>query len=72
VLQFIREQGLVLRSRVLERFSRDPEPVLASVLHDLCDSRGKKGAERECFNRFSRGPSALRTGGAERRRPGLP
>ena len=38
VLDFIREQGLVLRSRVLERFSRDPEPVLASVLHDLCES----------------------------------
>jgi hypothetical protein len=38
VLQFIREQGLVLRSRVIERFSRDPEPVLASVLHDLCES----------------------------------
>jgi hypothetical protein len=38
VLQFIREHGLVLRSRVLERFSRDPEPVLASVLHDLGES----------------------------------
>lgn len=38
VLQFIREQGLVLRSRVLERFAHDPEPVLASVLHDLCES----------------------------------
>jgi hypothetical protein len=38
VLQFIREHGLVLRWRVLERFSRDPEPVLASVLHDLCES----------------------------------
>ena len=38
VLEFIREQGLVLRSRVLERFSHDPEPVLLSVLHDLCES----------------------------------
>ena len=38
VLQFIREQGLVPRSRVLERFANDPEPVLASVLHDLCES----------------------------------
>jgi hypothetical protein len=38
VLEFIREQGLVQRSRVLERFSRDPEPVLLSVLHDLCES----------------------------------
>jgi hypothetical protein len=35
VLELIREQGLVLRSRVLERFSRDPEDVLLSVLHDL-------------------------------------
>lgn len=38
VLQHIREQGLVLRSRVLERFSRDPEPVLHAVLRDLCES----------------------------------
>jgi hypothetical protein len=38
VLEFIREQGLVVRARVLERFSRDPEPVLLSVLHDLCES----------------------------------
>jgi hypothetical protein len=38
VLEFIREQGLVLRSRVLQRFERDPETVLASVLHDLCES----------------------------------
>jgi hypothetical protein len=38
VLEFIREHGLVLRSRVLARFSRDPEPVLLSVLHDLCES----------------------------------
>jgi hypothetical protein len=38
VLEFIREHGLVLRSRVLERFARDPEAVLLSVLHDLCES----------------------------------
>jgi hypothetical protein len=38
VLDFIREHGLVSRTRVLERFSRDPEPVLLSVLHDLCES----------------------------------
>ena len=38
VLEFIREHGLVLRSRVLARFSRDPEPVLLSVLQDLCTS----------------------------------
>lgn len=38
VLEFIREHGLVLRSRVLERFSRDAEPVLLSVLNDLCES----------------------------------
>ncbi len=38
VLEFIREQGLVLRSRVAARFSRDPEPILLSVLHDLCES----------------------------------
>jgi hypothetical protein len=38
VLEFIREHGLVLRSRVLERFSRDAEPVLLAVLHDLCES----------------------------------
>lgn len=38
VLQFIREHGLVLRSRVLKRFERDPEPVLLSILHDLCES----------------------------------
>jgi hypothetical protein len=38
VLEFIREHGLVLRSRVLARFSRDPERVLLSVLHDLCES----------------------------------
>jgi hypothetical protein len=38
VLEFIREHGLVLRTRVLARFSRDPEPVLISVLHDLCES----------------------------------
>jgi hypothetical protein len=38
VLEFIREHGLVLRSRVLERFSRDPERVLLSVLQDLCES----------------------------------
>jgi hypothetical protein len=38
VLEFIREHGLVLRSRVLQRFEHDPEAVLASVLHDLCES----------------------------------
>jgi hypothetical protein len=38
VLEFIREHGLVLRSRVLERFARDPETVLLSVLHDLSES----------------------------------
>ena len=38
VLEFIREHGLVLRSRVLERFARDPETVLVSVLHDLSES----------------------------------
>jgi hypothetical protein len=29
---------LVLRARVVSRFSRDPEPILLSVLHDLCES----------------------------------
>jgi hypothetical protein len=38
VLEFIRAHGMVVRSRVLERFSREPERVLHSVLHDLCES----------------------------------
>jgi hypothetical protein len=38
VLEHIREHGLVLRARVLERFSRDPEQVLHAVLRDLCES----------------------------------
>lgn len=38
VLEFIRDNNTVLRSRVLERFGRDPESVLLSILHDLCES----------------------------------
>lgn len=38
VLQFIRTEGLVTRLRVTERFARDPETVLHSVLHDLGES----------------------------------
>jgi len=38
VLDFIRGQGLVSRSRVLERFSREDELQLSSVIHDLIQS----------------------------------
>jgi hypothetical protein len=38
VLDFIRSEGLVRRSRVLERFSREDELQLSSVIHDLIQS----------------------------------
>jgi hypothetical protein len=38
VLDFIRGERLVLRRRVLERFRRDDEQQLSSVLHDLTQS----------------------------------
>jgi hypothetical protein len=38
VLDFIRSQGLVRKSRVLERFSREDELQLAGVMHDLLQS----------------------------------
>jgi hypothetical protein len=38
VLDFIRSEGLVRRSRVVERFSREDELQLAGVMHDLIQS----------------------------------
>ena len=38
VLDFIRGERLVPRRRVLERFARDDEQQLSSVLHDLTHS----------------------------------
>lgn len=39
VLEYVREQGLVSRSNILKRFSRDDEAQVRAVLHDLCDSQ---------------------------------
>jgi hypothetical protein len=38
VLEFVREQGMVPRSRLLERFEKDGELEVAAILHDLVDS----------------------------------
>lgn len=38
VLDFIRSEGLVSRTRVLERFGREDPVQLSSVLHDLLQS----------------------------------
>ena len=38
VLDFVRSEGLVARSRVLARFARDGEVEVSSVLHDLTES----------------------------------
>jgi len=38
VLDFIRSEGLVRKSRVLERFAREDELQLAGVIHDLIQS----------------------------------
>jgi hypothetical protein len=38
ILEFIREQDLVSRERVLDRFSRDGELQVTAILHDLTES----------------------------------
>jgi hypothetical protein len=38
ILEFIREQPMVPRTRVLERFERDGELEVSAILHDLVDS----------------------------------
>lgn len=39
VLDYVRDEGMVTRSKVLTRFARDDESQVRSVLHDLCESR---------------------------------
>ena len=38
ILHFVKESGLVPRARVLERFRRDGELEVSSILHDLIES----------------------------------
>jgi hypothetical protein len=38
VLDYVQDRGIVTRTEILQRFSRDDDGLVRSVLHDLCDS----------------------------------
>jgi nucleotide-binding universal stress UspA family protein len=69
ILEYVREQGLVTRTEILQRFPRDDEAVVRAVLHDLCESQllfvsgtglstTYRAASREELLAFSRRPGA--------------